>query len=1073
MIKHLLCILFVCLASTAIAVIDAEWRYVLVNDETTRATYPQISFGGQHPHSIDMSLSDPNYGAVCIDVGGVRTFQWLNNKIRITYPRCYGLLAPFGQSIKIHPTNRQIMLYAGDNSEWSWREGAIGGVYRTTDFGDTWTRVSTVQPNFAIQGYPLSSTTVSDYDTPWSCKMRGNHDNFAFDPTNANTVYWAKNQLYKIKITVDSLDTVPDSSTWERYYGTAAGDAYDIITGDTSTAWLRVTSADAVANTIEGFVNFGEYYTNAHPFQVGETITSVKVGGAASVMSPAHPTITAVEVHEDSSWLYKSTDAGVTWAAVTAAIDTDHWFYHSKGIKLNSDGTILYYYGAAGLYAYNIAGETLAAVGDLPVQDVCDFSIDPVDGTKMVAAVLSGGFYKSTNTGTNWTKDNGMLTSYAWSIAIAPTGSADMVALQESNVANSQKYTADGGTTWSNATIAQAESPFNTILPRTGIQEGVHGAGQPMYRTCAVKYHPEDKTKLYAYGNATVWYSVDSGHTWHIAEHFLGEAAYQDRGYGFAGGDPNAWGLGIADYWTVLMTYDNGTSFKLQGYDEYHDNWYQNKTVTLTPQIAASKYSIGICYHPTDSQKAIATFGSTGQGKLAKTADGGETWTMMDNDQPTAKNFFLHWCEADPNFVYLGTCYSDDGGTTLKYVNTTGITQFYGTEYTAFAAGSDSTHIQMAATETAADNYYIGTLIYLSGGTGSGQTRQITDYVGSTKIATISAAWDTIPDDTTKYKMCARYALYAVDKTDDRIVYALNQGSTRYIAKSADKGQTWSLLYDLESAMGYTDGATIIPFDIYNDDILYTSIFNPANAKSYARDLIWTTSQQAAGPDHGGWTITAAVNDLDGDYDAYGNRVDSVKIDPRNSSVVYVMLGTVGLNRIWRSVNAGVDWTNISGNLPMTARNGLQIKPDTGELIVGGQGGTWVYPSYDATESDDCPLWAKWGAGAGGGDPPIPANHAPVAANVSRTVIDKTANCQLYVPASDLDDDPITWSFVSGNPKWASINPDTGVITGIPRIPGVWTITVQASDGTATDTCTVVIESTEFSGGTPLHYGAY
>jgi hypothetical protein len=44
-------------------------------------------------------------------------------------------------------------------------------------------------------------------------------------------------------------------------------------------------------------------------------------------------------------------------------------------------------------------------------------------------------------------------------------------------------------------------------------------------------------------------------------------------------------------------------------------------------------------------------------------------------------------------------------------------------------------------------------LIYIIAGTGAGQIRPIIDYVGNTRVATISPAWTTQPDGTSEYEM--------------------------------------------------------------------------------------------------------------------------------------------------------------------------------------------------------------------------------------------------------------------------------------------------------------------------------
>jgi hypothetical protein len=69
-------------------------------------------------------------------------------------------------------------------------------------------------------------------------------------------------------------------------------------------------------------------------------------------------------------------------------------------------------------------------------------------------------------------------------------------------------------------------------------------------------------------------------------------------------------------------------------------------------------------------------------------------------------------------------------------------------------AGSAST-ITLAAGASAVNDFYNGMTVRLTGGTGSGQERKITDYVGATKVATISPDW-TAPDATSTYDVIDR-----------------------------------------------------------------------------------------------------------------------------------------------------------------------------------------------------------------------------------------------------------------------------------------------------------------------------
>lgn len=62
-----------------------------------------------------------------------------------------------------------------------------------------------------------------------------------------------------------------------------------------------------------------------------------------------------------------------------------------------------------------------------------------------------------------------------------------------------------------------------------------------------------------------------------------------------------------------------------------------------------------------------------------------------------------------------------------------------------------ATTITFADTADVRDDYYNDAEIIITSGTGIGQIRTISDYVGSTKIATISSDWDIIPVTTSKY----------------------------------------------------------------------------------------------------------------------------------------------------------------------------------------------------------------------------------------------------------------------------------------------------------------------------------
>lgn len=66
------------------------------------------------------------------------------------------------------------------------------------------------------------------------------------------------------------------------------------------------------------------------------------------------------------------------------------------------------------------------------------------------------------------------------------------------------------------------------------------------------------------------------------------------------------------------------------------------------------------------------------------------------------------------------------------------------------AQSATGTTIVLDASASAVDDFYNSCIIYITGGTGVGQARAISDYVGSTKTATVST-WATTPDNTSTF----------------------------------------------------------------------------------------------------------------------------------------------------------------------------------------------------------------------------------------------------------------------------------------------------------------------------------
>ena len=109
-------------------------------------------------------------------------------------------------------------------------------------------------------------------------------------------------------------------------------------------------------------------------------------------------------------------------------------------------------------------------------------------------------------------------------------------------------------------------------------------------------------------------------------------------------------------------------------------------------------------------------------------------------------------------------------------------------------AGAAST-ITLATAASAVDGAYNTQGVYIASGTGAGQRRVISGYVGATRVATVSVAWSAQPDSTSVYQVIPLGLNVGVDKgakytdpaTSGKPEYVrVGDEIIRYTAKSGD-----------------------------------------------------------------------------------------------------------------------------------------------------------------------------------------------------------------------------------------------------------------------------------------------
>jgi hypothetical protein len=106
------------------------------------------------------------------------------------------------------------------------------------------------------------------------------------------------------------------------------------------------------------------------------------------------------------------------------------------------------------------------------------------------------------------------------------------------------------------------------------------------------------------------------------------------------------------------------------------------------------------------------------------------------------------------------------------------------------AQAGASTTVTLDASASAVDDFYNDTLVHVLAGTGAGQSRLITDYVGSTKVATVSSAWVTTPSSDSEFVILPQSDIAGASAPSAADVRAeMDSNSTQLAAIVADTNE--------------------------------------------------------------------------------------------------------------------------------------------------------------------------------------------------------------------------------------------------------------------------------------------
>ena len=157
-------------------------------------------------------------------------------------------------------------------------------------------------------------------------------------------------------------------------------------------------------------------------------------------------------------------------------------------------------------------------------------------------------------------------------------------------------------------------------------------------------------------------------------------------------------------------------------------------------------------------------------------------------------------------------------------------------------------------------------------------------------------------------------------------IFAMNK-SRKAILRSSDRGESWEEYANPGWAFKRLDDLPTFAADPVDPDIVYTIDENYDLARF----------------DGSTWE-SLGVLDLAGGHSEV-NFVRSVTVDPNNPDIIYAGMFESGIPCIFRSLDGGDSWEDITANLPRCGMSAMKVNPHTGELYKGSLIGTWIYPS--------------------------------------------------------------------------------------------------------------------------------
>ena len=578
-------------------------------------------------------------------------------------------------------TNSGDVVYAGTGEGWGNIDAVYGGgIWKSTDFGETWTLLSSttgsnvwnfrnvMQIRLDSQGYVYAATKAYNY--------KGGVGNYyvnggLYKSTDGGTS-WTKISSSSITHYYNPCDVIPFTSN-EIIFATNGGGIWRTTDGGTN--WTQVTSGlpssgygrialaqdpsttttvyavfastnyDSPDYGLKGIYKSTDSGANWTALSTPGTLNST--GGKSYLKTQGwYGNVIAIDPHNSNN-IYiggvddmKSTDGGSNWSQLTywhsyygtPVVHADH---HAIVFDPNT-ADVVYDGNDGGIYKTTDGGSSWTALNNgLEITQFYGGAV-PVSTNEYMGGAQDNGHLKYDGSSTDWTKVKGGDGGYA---AIDQTD--ETVAYEEYTYLQMYKTT-DGGSSWSSCTSGLSDA----------------GDGSVSLFIAPFSMNPENSAVLIA-GSDNVWLTTNSAGSWTESSGTLSSGekvsavTVVDNAspyLGFAGTTDgkvfkSTSMTGSGDTWTEITPSGNNGA------------WVRRITVDLN-----DKNSIYVCYSGYNND------GVTPTKHVWHSPDQGTSWSDISGNLPDAPVHSLVIDPDDSQTLYVGTevgvFETTDGGTT-------------------------------------------------------------------------------------------------------------------------------------------------------------------------------------------------------------------------------------------------------------------------------------------------------------------------------------------------------------------------------------------------------------------------